>query len=311
MLTEKEYQHILDFDWTGVDVRDLIFSIQKQNAGAAALFDLQNAPKQDILTSIFKKMIPADIDTLEQKLYGNKIDNDIFIIHADSDKMIANAIENELNVIFGKEITSFNASNPDGIKGGEDWFNYIVSQHRRSKFGLVLITENSFNNIWINFETGGFFLRNKNAVIPLIYTESVLSKLVYPLKGIQGKKLWIESFRKSLIEEISTHIDRRILDFNDERFCKNIFETIKEVSPYGQAQINADDIKVFFLESFNRKSMQSTIELHGNLLNQFSFDSFSIRDTFKFLEEMSDEGDIKVVQIDGATIETTFWRKIR
>jgi len=228
MLTEREYQLILDFDWTGMDVEDLIQKVKHMEPGARALFEINMTEKELMRQRIFIKMSKEDIEILKRKLYRNYYEetntvvHDIFIAHAGDDHAIAIRLEHELKAIFGNNLKTFNSSNPSKIKGGIDWFHYITNEHKKAKLGLIMITRNSINNLWINFEAGGFFLRKESIAIPLFFDNNDLADLSFPLKGIQGKKLWQKEFRESLIAEISDQIGIKDYQYNDSRFVKNV-----------------------------------------------------------------------------------------
>lgn len=172
---------------------------------------------------------------------SNLTKNDIFIAHADADNSIALRLEHELKMIYNNKIKIFNSSNASRIKGGNDWFHYITNEHRNSKLGLIIITKNSIKNLWINFETGGFFLRKDNPAIPLFFDRNDLNELEFPLKGIQGKKLWEKEFRASLISEISSHIGISDYKYDDNRFYENVVAIYSSQSDKG---INPELIRI-------------------------------------------------------------------
>lgn len=152
-----------------------------------------------------------------QKL-NNKSKYDIFIIHSDADKDLANEIEKEIQLIFGNKLKFFNASNAVGIKAGHDWFNVIIAAHRSSKMGLALMSENTIDNKWVHFEIGGFFLRQESSIIPVFLDQNALSKLKFPISGIQGKKIWEPQHRKAMIDQITEVTGIDSVNYNDDNF---------------------------------------------------------------------------------------------
>ena len=188
--------------------------------------------KQQLL---LQKMRAEDIEILKRRVYEpastatNEAQNDIFIVHADEDNAMALRLEHELKVIFGAQLRVFNSSNPTGIKGGFDWFHHITTQHRNSKMGLILITKASIKNLWIHFEAGGFFLPKDNPAIPIFFDRNDLRNLEFPLKGIQGKKLWEREFRETLIAEIAAQLAIKEYSYDDNRFLKMWWTCIHKV----------------------------------------------------------------------------------
>lgn len=319
MLTDHEYEIIQSFDWTGVDLRKLIHDVQNSPASADAFYAFNMTEKEQLLTQIFRKMSEKDIDNVENLLYQNvknpknEYTNDIFIVHSDQDSQIAIALENELLDIFGHNIRIFNSSNPEKIEGGYDWFHSIIEIHRTSKLGLVIITENALENKWIHFETGGFFLRNDTSIIPLFFNESVLGSLSFPIKGIQEKKLWEVKFRQSLIVQIAKITGISSFNYDDDRFCRNVLITHQTIEH--EIDIEVEDIIRKLIDSnqlFSDRNIYSTQNIYDSLLslNPALQKSISVLDVYKSLKEIASDGFVKKMDIDGAEIESTPWRRI-
>lgn len=77
----------------------------------------------------------------------------VFISHAASDKPLALAIR-ELILQHLPEAKVFVASRAGHITTGEAWFSGITSELRSAEAHVVLLTRDSVNRPWINFETG-------------------------------------------------------------------------------------------------------------------------------------------------------------
>lgn len=315
MLTDSDYEVIFSFDWTDVNLRDLINDVKRSNSESDEISASMMTEKEKRLTQIFKNITSDDIDNIitlvDQKNINDSKNIDIFIAHADLDSKIANALEAELKVIFDNKIKIFNSSNPDGIQGGFDWFNHIVKIHRNSKLGLVLITENALSNNWIHFEAGGFFLRKDPAVIPCFFSVEVLQNLPFPIKGIQGKKLWDAKFRESLVTQISK-ITGLHSNYDDGRFCKNV------MAGFANVEKNAVDYYKLISNAINKgllfgdKKIYTTSNILAILLENFPLQtrSLNVSTVYNILLEITNNGEIKKVKIDGAEIGTTPWRRI-
>lgn len=85
----------------------------------------------------------------------------IFLSHSSRDIHVAEAIGDWLKQVF-KGIEVFVSS----IEPGKDFHAEIMKTLRKCKLGVILVTENSSERIWVNFEVGILLALNK-PIIPL------------------------------------------------------------------------------------------------------------------------------------------------
>lgn len=82
----------------------------------------------------------------------------IFISHTHADKEIADAINQAVESLFGKDtvqvVYSTKKGGEAGIPHGEDWFDWIVAQVSGADVALVLLTPGSIQKPWLLWEAG-------------------------------------------------------------------------------------------------------------------------------------------------------------
>jgi tetratricopeptide (TPR) repeat protein len=103
----------------------------------------------------------------------------IFISLTHRDTKIAEALSTAIKKIFGElfEINYSTSKELDGgIRGGSDWFKWIVEQVKGCDIAFVLITPNSVQKPWIMWESGAVYGaavatgdEELNKVRPLVY----------------------------------------------------------------------------------------------------------------------------------------------
>lgn len=109
---------------------------------------------------------------------------DIFISHDSRDKEVAGYLKEFLEGVFLQSEIYVSGEN---IRGGDSWYDSIVSALRVSKVIVSLISRNSIDNNWVYFETGAGVTEGKS--IPLLADGLDFSDLIkYPVSSIQTRK---------------------------------------------------------------------------------------------------------------------------
>lgn len=110
----------------------------------------------------------------------------IFISHLTVEKSVADVLKRYLQRAYGKDFSVFVSSDGRSIPGGKGWFDFIVKVVKEHKVVLVLLSDTSVREPWINFEAGAGVGRD-NSVIPIAIRSFSFDKLPFPLRGLQGK----------------------------------------------------------------------------------------------------------------------------
>ncbi len=156
---------------------------------------------------------------------------DIFIVHADEDKDFTEAFGKQIQKIFNiPSDRIFTASDSKSIPLGEQWYSYIVDAHKFSKIGIVLLTPNSVSRPWVNFEVGGFVLRNTSSPISICCCKETVDKIEFPISGLQYRKLYDKSDREAIIEKLAKLLECPKPTYNDSEF-EQIISNIRLLPP--------------------------------------------------------------------------------
>jgi hypothetical protein len=109
----------------------------------------------------------------------------VFISHIGEEMAVALKLQSLIQAAFSNAFPVFVSSNPMSLGGGEEWYHYILDNLAKAKVVLVLLSPESVEKPWINFEAG-CGKGQKSRVIPLAFRGLTFDSLPYPLKGLQG-----------------------------------------------------------------------------------------------------------------------------
>ncbi len=79
---------------------------------------------------------------------------DIFISHITEEKALAVRLQQLLSQAFGEDTKIFVSSDYRSIGGGQFWFTEITDSLKSAEVVLVILSQESVNRRWINFEAG-------------------------------------------------------------------------------------------------------------------------------------------------------------
>jgi hypothetical protein len=109
-----------------------------------------------------------------------------FISHIAAESPIALVLQDYLQKAYTVDFPVFVSSDKKSIPGGEGWWQHIRSSIKERQIILVLLSDESSSQEWINFEAGvGDGSGAK--VIPIAIKNYRFDKLDFPLKGFQGR----------------------------------------------------------------------------------------------------------------------------
>jgi hypothetical protein len=120
------------------------------------------------------------------KLDRNVAKHGVFISHVSAEREIAFVVQKFVRLAFNQAFPVFVSSDGYSIPGGEGWWQFIRDEIKKRQAVLVLLSDESANTEWINFEAGvadGGGAR----VIPIAIKGYRFEKLDFPLKGFQGR----------------------------------------------------------------------------------------------------------------------------
>src|ERR1035441_10149569 len=109
----------------------------------------------------------------------------VFISHIHEDSSIATAIEDLIGTALLGSVEVFNTSNRASIAPGQPWRDLIIQNLTRCAAALIVSTPQSVVSPWVNFESGGAWVSEKQ-VIPCCARGMRISSLPAPLSHLQA-----------------------------------------------------------------------------------------------------------------------------
>lgn len=110
----------------------------------------------------------------------------IFISHIHPEQAVARVLKHYISAAFQSHIHVFVSSDGTSISGGEQWFNQTITTLRKSSVVLVLLSTESKNRPWINFEAG-FGVGVNALVLPVAMSSFNFRSLEAPLNEFNGR----------------------------------------------------------------------------------------------------------------------------
>jgi len=108
----------------------------------------------------------------------------VFVSHVEEDAIVASKVKKWLddNLLDGVEVF---VSSDKGLEPGDKWEERIIDKLQNCRIALVLCTQMSVRQPWINFEAGGAWVKGAR-VIPLCYHSQRKNMLPRPLSSLQS-----------------------------------------------------------------------------------------------------------------------------
>ena len=126
----------------------------------------------------------------------------VFLSHIHEEEDVAQYLKEQIERGFLETIDVFVAGDYRSIKPGTDWFDRIVEGIRESQVVFVLVSSESANRPFINFEAGGAWLCDKK-VIPLCHNGMIPGSLPEPMRRLQAIYLSQPDNVKSLFSQLA------------------------------------------------------------------------------------------------------------
>ncbi|MFX0141511.1 MAG: TIR domain-containing protein [Candidatus Hodarchaeota archaeon] len=162
----------------------------------------------------------------------------IFISHIHEDSKIAIALSNWIEKHYLGFFNVFVSSDGASIKAGDNWSTVLELSLKNADLMFVIITQESLNKKWINFEVGGAYFLEKR-IVPICCKKLKIKDIDTPLSWLQAIEGWDPSQAKKIPEIISEsfnikcpNIDiKQIVDICNGNFSRSV-------------QINLSDLNI-------------------------------------------------------------------
>lgn len=163
----------------------------------------------------------------------------VFVSHVEEDAEVASKVKKWLedNLLDGVEVF---VSSDEGLDPGDKWEERIIDKLQNCRTALVVCTQMSVRQPWINFEAGGAWVKGAR-VIPLCYHSQRKSTLPRPLSSLQALDLSEPNDVMELLKIIAKEAGLRAPGINPNAL-------IEELPQRNYEELNADgklpDIRV-------------------------------------------------------------------
>ena len=212
--------------------------------------------------------------------------NKLMISHAHADRDLAHALSILLTRCSLQQIACWYSSDPregGGIGAGQRWFEKVREELITSRAIVVLLTENSVQSSWVQFESGFGAASAELEIIPLVVNLDDMTQVPNPISHWQIFDLKSRENAKTFVNEVLSAFD---IHFDDELAnisIKPLFELIK--NGQGRARdpepnaINLSD-KAGLTRYLDKKFFDLHQAVTGNYANFVSYDVEIANDVF-------------------------------
>ena len=129
----------------------------------------------------------------------------VFISHISEEAPIAQVLKKWIESSFAGRTEVFVGSDKDDIPAGSRWLEVIDSAVGSASVLIVLCSPSSLSRPWINFETGGAWLK-RIPIIPVCHSGQKKGSLPSPISMLQALEMDDENFVIDLLSSLAKHL---------------------------------------------------------------------------------------------------------
>lgn len=133
---------------------------------------------------------------------------DVFLSHRSEHAEVAGLLTTLLTDALGPNLTVFVSSDMGSLRGGDGWFEKIVSSAREATVVLVLLSPESSGTPWLNFEAG-LGQGAGHRVIPILFRGLTAEALGAPLNHLQVRIVEREPDVCAMLEDVAIALGRQ------------------------------------------------------------------------------------------------------
>ena len=130
----------------------------------------------------------------------------VFISHITEERAVALLLKDHLQQAFSRNLPIFVSSDYESITGGDVWFAKIVEGVKSSSVIIVLLSPDSLERRWINFEAG-VGVGAESTVIPVVVHGLGRNDVGHPLSSLQIRSLQSMEEARALIQDIAKKLE--------------------------------------------------------------------------------------------------------
>lgn len=139
----------------------------------------------------------------------------IFISHISEEKELALIYKRHIFEDFAGQVDVFVSSDSVSINAGEPWLNAIQNALEKSQIEMIICSQASTRQPWVNFEAGGGWFKGVT-IVPVCHTDMSPENLPMPLNLLQSIKAADRNDLKQLYTLIAKTIHAAVpeIDFS-------------------------------------------------------------------------------------------------
>jgi hypothetical protein len=157
---------------------------------------------------------------------GNR--HGIFISHVADEKPLALRLQRLLLDALFPVPPVFVSSDYQSIESGDEWYRAILAGLKRSKVIIVLLSNESIERRWINFEAG-FGLGQGSRVIPVVWRGLAKADMGLPLGQLQARDLHDGRELLALLQTTADVCHVRLNDKPTAAFLKDLVDLQNQI----------------------------------------------------------------------------------
>ncbi len=184
----------------------------------------------------------------------------VFISHIGEEASIAEALKSLLLSEFGPSFPVFVSSDYTSIRSGSDWHGTVITRLKELDTVIVLISHESINQNWINYEAGLGEGADAN-VIPIVIRGFSKSDLKQPISRKQARDLHdLRDMEALLVElgfEASTMSKHKLAIMAVDGIAKNL------PPPASKGTLQKPEVKVVDLHYPTESGLQEDLRKNG------------------------------------------------
>lgn len=138
-----------------------------------------------------------------------------------------------LRFLRESKLTAFLSSDHWQVRAGEKWFERIAAELKEAKIVILLLSPQSVERPWINFEAGWAWATSTKNIIPLCFGELTKRAMPRPYSDLQGLNLRSDYY--DLVKDCHRYLNPNNLAppplSSDDPSVKALLEELDRVEP--------------------------------------------------------------------------------
>jgi len=128
----------------------------------------------------------------------------LFLSHIAEESSLAVVLKDWIESTFAGQCEVFVSSSGKDLIPGDNWLDEVENALSQTEVFIVLCSPQSINRPWVNFETGGAWIKSLR-ILPICHSRQTKDRLPQPFIRFQAIQLSDDDFAKNLIQSLATY----------------------------------------------------------------------------------------------------------